>query len=78
MQLSARNNKAEFESNFKSNLIFDQRTEESKEPYIYVEGKGEESKENINDTYAGFGGTLMYLRRRKEVMLLRDLPQEGE
>lgn len=45
--------------------MFEQRTERSKEPCIYVEGKGEDSRETINDRYAGLGVSLMCLRRGK-------------
>lgn len=58
MQLNSRNNnKAELVMS-RSNFIFEQRTEESKEPCIYVEGKGDDSKVNINDRYAGLEVSL--------------------
>lgn len=45
--------------------MFEQRTERSKGPCIYVEGKGEDSGETINDRYAGLGVSLMCLGRGK-------------
>lgn len=62
----------------RSNFIFEQRTEENKEPCVYVQGRGDNSKVNISDRYAGLEVSLMCLRRRKELMLLRDLVGEGD